>query len=112
MLKGKKMKCKCKSDVYEDLATTKELLRQANHELAKFKNSVPMPKELTAENGAKYIFMGEFKETIPMKCPECYDLDDDEECEECDQTMDVTIGWDTIKSIYALAVKKLASTNN
>lgn len=37
MLPGTKMKCKCKSDVYEDLATTKELLRQANHELDKFK---------------------------------------------------------------------------
>lgn len=33
MEKGKKMTCKCKSDVYEDLATRTEQLRQANYEL-------------------------------------------------------------------------------
>ena len=72
------------------------------------KDNVVMPKELTAENGGKYIFMGEFKETIPMRCPECYDLDDDDECEECDHSMNVAIEWDTIKQIYALAVNKMA----
>ena len=78
------------------------------NKLEQLKEFALMPKELTAENGAKFIFMGEFKESVDMVCPECYDLDDDEECEECDGTMSVTVGWDTIKKIYALAVKKMA----
>ncbi len=33
---GKKMQCKCKADVYEELKTHKELLRQANHTIEQF----------------------------------------------------------------------------
>jgi hypothetical protein len=101
-----------KEQLREQLVTARNINKQLKHELSKFDECVAMPKELTAENGGKYIFMGEFKETIEIQCPECYDLDDDDECEECEGTLDVTIGWDTIKSIYALAVKKMALSNS
>ena len=73
--------------------------------------SVLMPDELTAENGAKYIFLGEFKEEIEVACYEC-NGDDSEECEICENTGTITnqvpVSWTTIKNIYALAVKELS----
>ena len=76
--------------------------------------TVVMPKELTAENGAKYIFMGEFHTEVRSDCQECEGLghEDTEEMEECDNcdgagsfTNKIPIDWTTIKEIYALAVK-------
>ena len=77
----------------------------------KIKDSVVMPKELTAENGGKYIFMGEFEEVIELECPQCDQ--DDEDCECCNgngtYTYRVPVSWDMVKSIYALAVKRMAT---
>lgn len=76
--------------------------------------SVLMPDELTAENGAKYIFLGEFSEERTVPCSECHECDEEEvsECEACDgkgeYTLKVPVSWDTIKNIYALAVEKLS----
>lgn len=78
-----------------------------------------MPRELTAENGAKYLFSGEFKEKITSPCDTCagtgYFADGCEPCDECDgageYTLLVTIGWGTIKDIYRLAVEKLEQKN-
>lgn len=78
---------------------------------------VLMPKELTAENGAKALLIGEFKETIKLECPECEGTGDGEEpddgkCIICDghrtygQAVDVS--WTTIKTIYAMAVEHLS----
>jgi len=78
--------------------------------------TVMMPRELTAENGAKALLMGEFSETVIMQCPECdgHGLDDNEEvCNECDgaceYALKVPVSWTTIKEIYAMAVKSLGS---
>ncbi len=70
-----------------------------------------MPKSLTAENGAKSLLIGEFSETVIMRCEECdgsgvtfYD-GCEEICEECtgagDYSLKVPIEWTTIKDIYA-----------
>lgn len=48
------------------------------------KDMILMPRELTAENGAKAILIGEFSETIELRCPEC-DGDD----KECDIVMEM-----------------------
>ena len=75
--------------------------------------TILMPDELTAENGAKYLFLGEFSEETTIPCSECYQCDEEEvsECEACDgegeYTLKVPVSWDTIKSIYAMAVKNL-----
>lgn len=73
-----------------------------------------MPKSLTSENGAKYIFIGEFKETMHSTCPACLnnEEEDDEDCFLCNGagklTQEIAISWSTIKEIYQLAVDKLA----
>ena len=68
--------------------------------------SVLMPSELTAENGAKYLMMGEFFEEIELQC---FDCDQEEDCDVCEgkgsYTHKVPISWTTIKEIYAKAVK-------
>lgn len=70
--------------------------------------TVMMPRELTAENGAKAAMMGEFSINFPMKC-HCCGLD--ENCEVCggdgEYMQPVNVPWVTIKDIYAAAVKHL-----
>ncbi|MDB4309221.1 hypothetical protein N9913_02820 [Porticoccaceae bacterium] len=71
---------------------------------------VAMPKELTAENGAKGLMTGEFYETIEVEneffcgCGTC------DFCIECpgepESTLQkIPISWVNIKEIYAMAVK-------
>jgi len=71
---------------------------------------VVMPHRLTADNGAKSLFIGEFSEQITVECPEC---NGDDECDECGGegrvSQDVAISWDTIKRIYKMAVEHLAA---
>lgn len=71
-----------------------------------------MPKELTAENGAKALLTGEFFERREIECPECADDQYPDNCKACDGTGYMTestlISWDNIKKIYAMAVKHLA----
>jgi len=74
---------------------------------------VLMPKSLTAENGAKSLFMGEFSEQMEMTCPECADEEEhDEDCVICNGSVQylqkVPVSWSTVKDIYAMAVSKLA----
>lgn len=73
-----------------------------------------MPKELTAENGAKSLLIGEFHETVIMQCEECEGAGvyaeggnmDDQVCEACtgagDYALKVPVSWTTIKEIYAM----------
>ncbi|GEM_PF-1448764 len=75
---------------------------------------VLMPRRLTAENGAKSLFIGEFKESVELTCPDCEEAG--EVCDDCETcggsgtvSQPVTVEWDTIKRIYALAVEKLAA---
>lgn len=74
--------------------------------------TVTMPRELTAENGAKYLLIGEFSEEITLECSECLDVGSDELCEVCGGGITyqkiVPVEWTTIKAIYAMAVKHLA----
>ena len=80
-----------------------------------FENFVVMPEELTAENGAKALLIGEFHENVIIPCETCAGtgfMDDDcfdEVCECCDGAGDyalkVTIGWGTIRDIYAKCVE-------
>ena len=78
-------------------------------------SKVLMPKELTAENGAKALLIGEFKESIMVENPEfcgcktdlCdYCVSFPDEPERIEQTVDVS--WTTIKAIYAMAVEHLS----
>ncbi|MNC50766.1 hypothetical protein D3C75_1000290 [compost metagenome] len=71
-----------------------------------------MPRQLTAENGAKALLLGEFKLEVTRECPECLELDEPAEgCEICDGEGEYaqrhTIPWDKIKFIYSEAVKGL-----
>jgi len=72
-----------------------------------------MPKQLTAENGAKALLLGEFQLEVTQECPECRELDEPVEgCEICDGEGEYgqrhIIPWDMIKFIYSEAVKGLA----
>ena len=74
-----------------------------------------MPSELTAENGAKGILIGEFFEEIVLSCPDCDGGDyrelETDRCATCNDTGEsiekVPVSWTTIKEIYAMAVKHL-----
>lgn len=69
-----------------------------------------MPTELTAENGAKALLMGEFSEIMDVACLDClYEgggANDD--CAQCHGTgtieQTVHVSWTTIKEIYAKTV--------
>ena len=73
-----------------------------------------MPTELTAENGAKHVFIGEFHENISLICPECLENGEYDECYVCagygEYTQRVTISWTNIKAIYKKAVELLGQT--
>jgi len=66
-----------------------------------------MPSELTAENGAKRLLLGEFSGTIEISNPD-YCGCDIEECNFCRDypdtpetiLMNVPVDWTTIKDIY------------
>lgn len=74
---------------------------------------VKMPSELTAENGAKGLLVGEFFETVESECEECAHKQLPDDCKYCDGTGYVVdkipVGWDTIKEIYKMAVKHLGT---
>ena len=72
-----------------------------------------MPRQLTAENGAKALLLGEFKLLVTEECPECCELEEPAEgCSICDGEGEYgqkhTIPWDKIKFIYSKAVEGLA----
>lgn len=72
-----------------------------------------MPRQLTAENGAKALLLGEFKLQVTKECPECRELGEPTEgCDICDGEgeygQQYTISWDQIKFIYSKAAEGLA----
>ncbi len=71
---------------------------------------VPMPKELTAEDGFKFALIGAFFERFTVPCPKCYHFDvAQEDCQICFDEgvypLNVSVSWCTIKAIYAKAVE-------
>lgn len=77
--------------------------------------TVMMPRELTAENGAKALLIGEFHEAIYVTCPDCdggeYQEIESDQCGTCNDegsiALKATVSWSTIKEIYAKAVEHL-----
>ena len=75
-----------------------------------------MPRELTAENGAKGLMSGEFSVSEHIVCGQCDNGDSGQDreyeaCEFCEgqggYNLKISIGWDEIKDIYAMAAKHL-----
>jgi hypothetical protein len=69
-----------------------------------------MPAALTAEIGAKYIFLGEYFEEVRVACAFCDGVARPREaCPDCQgtglRTVKVVISWPTIKAIYKRAVE-------
>ncbi len=85
---------------------------QRRYTVAAYKE-VLMPKELTADNGAKALLIGEFFETMGMQCPYCDGDDSDPGCEICagkvQYNQHVPVSWTTIKDIYKIAVEHFSS---
>lgn len=69
---------------------------------------VTVPRELTAENGAKAVLIDEFKIDVPMTCSACDFHGAQSDCEVCggevNYTQSVTVPWDSIKEIYRAAI--------
>jgi len=84
-----------------------ELKRRNNMNTDEF---IPLPSELTAENGAKALLIGEFTIESQEPCDECaheYGCDGAPECD-CEDgyvTVQHTVDWTTIKEIYAKVVE-------
>jgi hypothetical protein len=68
-------------------------------------DAVSVPRELTAENGAKAALLGEFSTASTQHCPEC----DGDGCEDCSGQgyfqYEVLIDWTNIKAIFRAAIK-------
>jgi len=75
--------------------------------------TVMMPRELTAENGAKAALIGEFTINFPLAC--CCG-GGAENCDVCggagEYIQPVNVPWTTIKSIYKAAVKHFSADEN
>lgn len=75
--------------------------------------NVMMPRELTAENGAKGLLSGDFFEEVEFQCPECDPDEPDQDCDICEGKFNciqkVPVSWTTIKAIYAKAVQGLGA---
>lgn len=77
------------------------------------KDRILMPRELTAENGAKGKFSGEFYEFIEIECSNCDGTgfeEDEIKCDECDcighHLHKVYVSWTLLKKIYSEIVKQ------
>lgn len=71
-----------------------------------------VPRELTAENGAKAALLGSFNITLPMACT----CGGDRQCPQCSGKGEylrlVNVPWTTIKRIYAAAVEHFEFAND
>lgn len=97
----------------EDLAALLEGIETRRDGAPLDRHYVVMPKALTAENGAKAGFTGEFTETHKMPNPEYCGCG---KCAYCKQHPGITettyvkvpVTWTTIKAIYQKAVTDLS----
>ena len=78
------------------------------------KEFLPLPRELTAENGAKAALIGEFNETVeqpvvnPCGCGGCHicDMFHNSELDGPNyETIEVPVSWSNMKKIYRRAVQ-------
>lgn len=76
--------------------------------------NVWMPKELTAENGAKGLLSGEFYEIIVTPCADCWECGSSKDCPDCGGTGDIEhrvyVSWGNIKKLYAIIVKNYGNS--
>lgn len=74
-------------------------------------NKILMPKELTAENGAKYYFNGEFKVSVEHKCDCDNGYTSNPDCDICEgygvYDQPFVLDWSTIKEIYKTIAEKM-----
>ena len=75
---------------------------------------VAMPRELTTENGAKALLIGNFCEYLFIDNPDYCGCGDCIDCQEGTGMMEgidqrVDISWSTIKAIYKKAVEHLGT---
>ena len=80
-------------------------------------NKIIMPRELTAENGAKALLNGEFFENHEVVNPDYCGCGECDYCKEFPDTENYitekhTISWTSIKLIYDMAVKHLGKEIN
>lgn len=73
-------------------------------------DTLPLPRALTAENGARAALSGEFFEHMEIECHECFERDaPDPDCEIChgagSYATNVPVTWTTIKAIWRRAVE-------
>ena len=73
-------------------------------------DTIPLPKTLTADNGAKGLLIGEFHEEYRVPCPaECQEFEGCEACGDSGYVNEkVTVSWTTIKEIYKKIVEHFA----
>lgn len=75
-----------------------------------------MPRELTAENGAKAALMGMFSMDITVICSDCHSNGPQPGCDVCGgdyyHAERRTVDWTTIKNIYRAAVKHFHPSPN
>lgn len=68
-----------------------------------------LPLRLSAENGAKYLLIGEFHESVEVPNPE-FDPEADDDRAEGTMMQRVPVEWTTIKEIWARAADSLRLT--
>lgn len=90
----------------EALRTLENPIRSAAEPVA---DSALLPRELTAENGAKAALMGEFSETLEVVCPDCGGDDVDFTCPLCADSglivERIPVSWDLLKVIHRRVVQ-------
>jgi hypothetical protein len=91
--------------------TTKRNAAEAKLASAVSDGHVVVPRELTAENGAKGALIGEFLQPYVAACVECNGEGDN--CHVCNgegiQECKVTVEWTTIKEIWKAAIAHFAA---
>lgn len=76
-----------------------------------------LPKRLTAENDAKSLLIGEFKQVVEIPnpdycgCEDCHLCINEDGLEET-ISVNVIIEWDIIKDIYSKIVSNYSKSNN
>ncbi|MDT8895443.1 hypothetical protein RSO41_12330 [Halomonas sp. I1] len=68
-----------------------------------------VPREITAESGHKAGMIGDFHESVSMRCTECDPDDPDPDCEVCDGLVEfegqAPVSWTTIKAVHRRVIE-------
>lgn len=96
---------------HEDYMGAEKVIKKYFIEQSENKDdTIPMPRELTSENGSKGLVSGEFFELIEVPNPEYCGCGECDFCKDFSFTpenvmMSVPISWTNIKDIYKMLVK-------